>query len=70
MIIPITSSPPQIKTHISLPDNLQHIKGTLIVDQIKSLDYRSRNANEVDCLNDSKVYSQILDIVNASISLE
>lgn len=69
IIIPITSRPPRIKTHISLPDNLQNIKGTLIIDQIKSLDFRRRNAKKIDYLNDRKIYSQILEILNALIRL-
>lgn len=39
IICPITTTPPKIKTHIPLPLSVKKVKGTIVVDQIKSMDY-------------------------------
>lgn len=44
LICPITSSSPAGYLHIPLPKNQKHCSGTLVLDQLKSFDYRFRNA--------------------------
>lgn len=67
IICPITSTPPKIKTHVPLPVSVKKAKGTVIVDQLKSMDYISRNATKIDVLINTKVYQQIVDIVGLLI---
>ncbi len=66
-IIPITRSAAKIPTQLPLPSSVDGVEGTLLVEQLKSLDYRARNARKITTLGDKELYQQIVSIVNALI---
>lgn len=68
LICPITSTPPRIKTHVPIPSDVKEVSGTLIVDQIKSLDYINRRASKAAKLNDDATYSQVSHIIDLMIN--
>lgn len=67
MVCPITSTPGFSSTHVSLPANQEHIQGTVIVDQLRTLDFRSRNVQKKDILHDLDTYDKITEIINLMV---
>ena len=65
-ICPITSALPRSAAHIIFEG--QKIKGTILVDQLRSLDWISRKAQKVDHLSDMKIYERISNIIQAIIT--
>jgi len=57
LICPITSTAPRNSTQISF--EAAKIKGTILVDQIRSLDWRVRNAKKVDEFQNLEEYDRI-----------
>ncbi len=43
------------------------VEGRLLVEQLKSLDYRARNARKITTLGDNELYGQVVRVVNALI---
>ena len=64
-ICPITNTPSRSAAQIEFSQ--VKIKGTILVDQLRSLDWRSRKAQKIDELKDYGVYDRICQIVNAII---
>ncbi len=65
VICPISSVSPKIGTHIPLPKN-QKASGTIIVDQIKSLDWRARKAEKVDFLGSQEIFEMVIERLNTT----
>ncbi|MDZ4709015.1 MAG: type II toxin-antitoxin system PemK/MazF family toxin, partial [Saprospiraceae bacterium] len=69
LICPISSTPPVSILHVSLPANQKNITGTIVVDQIKTLDFRARHAQKIDTLNDRDLYNQVVHLIQTIIEL-
>ncbi|MBK8279428.1 MAG: type II toxin-antitoxin system PemK/MazF family toxin [Saprospiraceae bacterium] len=67
LICPITSAPPQGILQIPIPTNQKNIQGTIMLDQLKSLDYRVRNAKKIDELIDLELYDHISSLIGVII---
>ncbi len=63
LVCPITSTAPQSYLHLRLPSNQKNSSGTILLDQIKSLDFKSRNAKKIDELRDLKLYDDIVELI-------
>ena len=68
LICPITTSPVRILTHLELPNTLENVSGTVVVDQIKSLDFTSRNDVKIDELKNDYFFKKLLNIVERMIT--
>ena len=66
-ICPITSSSPFSQLHVALPINQTNITGTLILDQVRTIDYKLRNAEKVDKLYDLELYDYIIELIRVMI---
>ena len=67
-VIPVTNTPPKLATHIPLPLIQKKATGTLIVEQLRSVDFISRKASKFDVLFDKNVYQRLCSIVNTLIT--
>ena len=65
MVCPITSTFRNIPFHVSIPEG-QAISGYVMVEQIKSVDYKSRNVKQVSKAPQS-VLNEVLSILDACI---
>ena len=63
LFCPITSTAKGYPFEVPLPEGLR-VEGVVLSDQIKSLDWRARDAKLVDRLPDAQV-GQVLSLVNA-----
>jgi len=68
IICPITSSAPKIKTHIALPNSVEHVQGSIIVDQVKSLDFVQRKARFLSKLDDNRIYDEVINVLRLLVS--
>ncbi|MGA1847632.1 type II toxin-antitoxin system PemK/MazF family toxin [Deferribacter abyssi] len=66
-VIPITSKIKNYPTHIIIEEG--KINGVAMVDQMRSIDYKARNAQFVQKLSDSKM-EEILDIIESIVFTE
>lgn len=53
---------------VGLPKNQKKINGTIVVDQLRTLDFRARNVQKIDTLTDLDVYDQIVNIINLIVA--
>lgn len=65
MACPITNSNRKTLLHVPLPKNAQ-LTGFIMVEQIKSLDYRSRQAEFVEKC-DKETLNEVLAILDACL---
>lgn len=68
LVCPISSIKAFSSTHISLPKNQKEVGGVIIVDQLRTLDFRTRNVQLIDTLSDLDIYDQVVDIIHLIIS--
>lgn len=66
LVCPITSKIKGYPFEVSLPDKLS-ISGVLLADQVKSLDYRTRNA-EFICKLPREILVQVTEIITNFLS--
>lgn len=65
MVCPITSNDKEFPTHYFLEDTLK-IKGSVLCEHIRSIDYEIRNLKFVEKLSDNDFVS-IITLLNACI---
>ncbi|MBQ8473023.1 MAG: type II toxin-antitoxin system PemK/MazF family toxin [Bacilli bacterium] len=65
MVCPITSNDKEFPTHYSLEDTIK-IKGSVLCEHIRSIDYEIRNLKFVEKLSDNDFLS-IITLLNACI---
>lgn len=63
VVCPITSTPPKNSFHIALPPGLK-VAGTVVSEQLKSLDYRARKGKVVEQAGDLFV-TKVRNILSA-----
>ena len=68
LVCPITSNLKKFPLHIELK-NTKKIIGVVMVEQIKTINYISRNAKFVEKL-DVETYNEIIDILKSFIDIE
>jgi mRNA interferase MazF len=68
LVCPITSSLKNFPLHIKLKD-YQKIKGVVMVEQLKTIDYNSRNIKFVEKIDDDTYY-EIINILKSFIDIE
>lgn len=69
LVCPITTTAPASILHVSLPSTLKNITGTIVVDQLKTLDFRARNAQKIDSLKDIDLYNHLVKLIQAIIEI-
>ena len=68
LVCPITSTPPITRLHIPLPIDQIKVSGTLVLDQIRTLDFKGLNAQKIDKLFDLELYDEIVDTIGVMIA--
>lgn len=68
ILCPITESPLDLRTEVKLPIN-QKVKGVVVADQCRNLDWQLRWPKKRDQLTDNKVFLRVTDTVMALIGL-
>lgn len=64
VVCPISSVKGFSSTHVPLPKAQKQVRGTIIVDQLRTLDFRTRNVQLIDKLSDLEIYDQVTDIIH------
>lgn len=68
LVCPITSNIKEFPLHIMLSDE-QKIKGVVMCEQIKTVDYVARNAKFIEKIDENK-YDEILEVIKSIIAIE
>ena len=63
IICPISSTVRKLRTEVPLPAEQAKARGVILADQIKSLDWHVRNAQQFDRLEDPQVLQRVVAIV-------
>jgi mRNA interferase MazF len=66
LICPITSTPPQSHLQLTLPSGMM-VKGTLLIDQIRTLDYTKSNPHKIDRVTDLMFYDKVVDYIGLMV---
>lgn len=68
LVCPITSNIKEFPLHIMLSSE-QKIKGVVMCEQIKVIDYIARNAKFIEKIDETK-YDEILEVIKSIIAIE
>jgi mRNA interferase MazF len=65
IVCPLTTADRSYPFHVAVTDNL-HVKGFVMVEQVKSIDYRARQAKTIEKASDD-LLDEVLSILDACI---
>ena len=65
IVCPVTNTKRGYPFHVQIPES-SHLTGFIMVEQVKSVDFRSRQAKRIECGND-ELLSEVLSILDACI---
>lgn len=68
LVCPITSNTKEFPLHVMLSSE-QKIKGVVMCEQIKTVDYVARNAKFIEKIEKTK-YDEILEVIKSIIAIE
>jgi mRNA interferase MazF len=69
IVCPITTAVKGYTWEVPIPDDLEDVKGVVLADQIKSIDWRARNA-EFKCKAPAELLQEILELIYPLIEEE
>ncbi len=68
ILVPISREAKDLRTEVSLPIH-QKVRGVIIADQCRSLDWRYRWPKKRDQLNDNAVFRRVTDTISVLLGL-
>jgi len=66
MVCPLTTTDRRFPFHVAVTEDNSSVKGFVMVDQVKSIDYRARQARLIEKASD-ELLDEVLLILNACI---